>query len=500
MIRFKFIIIGILWTLIPVSTAFAQQKSVKRGVGWDEKTRAVSASDVAMLKDGVSWLYNWGQHSSEAMGTATDNGEMTFVPMCWNGLYSESQLSAWLKAHPNTKWLLGFNEPNFSSQANMTPAEAAKEWPRLEKIAADYGLKLAAPALNFSGERVGGRTWSPYEWLDAFLEAYPTARIDALVLHSYMNWYSATVWFATEYFYKDLYNPAKTDVYGKYPHIVKYLDTYGKKPMLLTEFCAWEGNKDGFVTTEENQIDQMTQKLQKLEQDTIVAGYAWFIGNGTASAFPYNSITQTTAAGSGLSKLGKVYVNMSSFDTSKYYSEGETIMAKDYVDASTDAYIVRPRPNTESGSSIPLQIELPSSGWAKWQVNAANSGEHQLTVHMKTTADMSLWVYVDGKNTVKSSLASTDGEWADRTVDLKLTAGKRKLMLFNAGSNSVYVNSLVFSETTGIKTIGKASSEVVDRQYYDLSGRKVEVPQPGVYIIVEKMSDGTSNVSKAVRR
>jgi hypothetical protein len=191
---------------------------------------------------------------------------------------------------------------------------------------------------------------------------------------------------------------------------------------------------------------------------------------------------------------------MSSFDTSKYYSEGETIMAKDYVDASTDAYIVRPRPNTESGSSIPLQIELPSSGWATWQVNAANSGEHQLTVHMKTTADMSLWVYVDGKNTVKSSLTSTNGEWADRTVDLKLTAGKCKLMLFNAGTNSVYVNSLVFSETTGIKTIGKASSEVVDRQYYDLSGRHVEVPQPGVYIIVEKMSDGTSNVSKAVRR
>lgn len=498
MIRFKFIIIGILWTLIPVSASFAQQKSVKRGVGWDEKTRAVSASDVAMLKDGVSWLYNWGQHSSEAMGTATDNGEMTFVPMCWNGLYSESQLSAWLKAHPNTKWLLGFNEPNFSSQANMTPAEAAKEWPRLEKIAADYGLKLAAPALNFSGERVGGRTWSPYEWLDAFLEAYPTARIDALVLHSYMNWYSATVWFATEYFYKDLYNPAKTDVYGKYPHIVKYLDTYGKKPMLLTEFCAWEGNKDGFVTTEENQIDQMTQKLQKLEQDTIVAGYAWFIGNGTASAFPYNSITQTTAAGSGLSKLGKVYVNMSSFDTSKYYSEGETIMAKDYVDASTDAYIVRPRPNTESGSSIPLQIELPSSGWATWQIDLPHGGEHQLSVHMKTTADAPLWAYVDGKKVATPSLASTAGSWTDRTVSLTLQAGKHKLMLFNAGTTEVCLNSLAIHVTSGIETVSAAPSAVVDKQYYDLSGRRVTASASGVRIVVEKMDDGTRRVLKAI--
>jgi len=498
MIRFKFIIIGILWSLIPFSTALAQQKSAKRGVGWDEKTRAVTASDVALLKGGVSWLYNWGQSSGQAMGEATDDGEMTFVPMCWNGLYSESQLTSWLKAHPNTKWLLGFNEPNFSSQANMTPTEAAKIWPKLEKIADDYGLKLAAPALNFSGEKVGGRTWNPYEWLDAFLEAYPTAKIDALVLHSYMNWYSATVWFATEYFYKDLYNPAKTDVYGKYPHIVKYLDTYGKKPMLLTEFCAWEGNKDGFVTTEENQIDQMTQKLQKLEQDTIVAGYAWFIGNGTASAFPYNSITQTTAAGSGLSKLGKVYVNMSSFDTSKYYSEGETIMAKDYVDASTDAYIVRPRPNTESGSSIPLQIELPSSGWATWQIDLPHGGEHQLSVHMKTTVDAPLWAYVDGKKVATPSLPSTAGAWTDRTVSLTLQAGKHKLMLFNAGTTEVCLNSLAIHVTSGIETVSAAPSAVVDKQYYDLSGRRVTASASGVRIVVEKMDDGTRRVLKAI--
>lgn len=498
MIRFKFIIIGILWSLIPFSTALAQQKSAKRGVGWDEKTRAVTASDVALLKGGVSWLYNWGQSSGQAMGEATDDGDMVYVPMCWNGLYSESQLTSWLKAHPNTKWLLGFNEPNFSSQANMTPTEAAKLWPKLEKIADDYGLKLAAPALNFSGEKVGGRTWNPYEWLDAFLEAYPTAKIDALVLHSYMNWYSATVWFATEYFYKDLYNPAKTDVYGKYPHIVKYLDTYGKKPMLLTEFCAWEGNKDGFVTTEENQIDQMTQKLQKLEQDTIVAGYAWFIGNGTASAFPYNSITQTTAAGSGLSKLGKVYVNMSSFDTSKYYSEGETIMAKDYVDASTDASVVRPRPNTEAGSGIPLQIELPSSGWATWQIDLPHGGEHQLSVHMKTTADAPLWAYVDGKKVATPSLASTAGAWTDRTVSLTLQAGKHKLMLFNAGTTEVCLNSLAIHVTSGIETVSAAPSAVVDKQYYDLSGRRVTASASGVRIVVEKMDDGTRRVLKAI--
>ena len=56
--------------------------------------------------------------------------------------------------------------------------------------------------------------------------------------------------------------------------------------MMLTEFCSWEN--DGTITGVDFQIDQMTQKLQKLEQSDLVEGYAWFMANadGGASAIP----------------------------------------------------------------------------------------------------------------------------------------------------------------------------------------------------------------------
>ena len=47
------------------------------------------------------------------------------------------------------KYLLGFNEPNFKNQANMTPAQAVEVWPRLEAIAEEFGLGLVGLAVNY---------------------------------------------------------------------------------------------------------------------------------------------------------------------------------------------------------------------------------------------------------------------------------------------------------------------------------------------------------------
>jgi len=153
---FCFIIVLVFSTF----TTLAQQRSVKRGVGWDEKLQPMTNAPVDKMSPGICWYYNWGlspQGNVTNVGPALD---MEYVPMCWNGGFNETTLRNYLNAHPGVKYLLGFNEPNFSSQANMTPQKAAEAWPKLEKIADDYGLQLVAPALNFSGEKVGGRTWN----------------------------------------------------------------------------------------------------------------------------------------------------------------------------------------------------------------------------------------------------------------------------------------------------------------------------------------------------
>lgn len=474
-----------------VIPCMAQTKSVKRGIGWDEKGLKLSDAPIDKMLPGISWLYNWGPTpSGSAANLGTDDG-MAFVPMCWNGNFNETSIRNYIKDHKSTKYLLGFNEPNFSAQANMTPKAAAAKWQALEQIAEDYGIKLVAPALNFTGEKVGGKMWQPYDWLDEFIKEYKSQygklpKMDCLALHCYMNWYGASTWFTTEYFYKDLYD-SKNENYGKYPNIVELLDAYkeanGHFPkMMLTEFCSWEGDKDGFVTTKENQIDQMTQKVQKMEQSDLVEGYAWFMANGKASEKPYYSLFDTNTASSELSDLGKVYVNMSSFDTEKYYAPNEPIQAKDYIDASTDNQQAKLRPNTESGSDMPLQVEMQRNTQTKYLIDVPSEGEYKFTLHIKSSAKTKVILYLDGKNIATNELESTNNVWDDRTFEVTLHEGKHDIALSNS-SASFLINSFSFASTSSSIDNVKAEQDDSKAKIYNLVGRRASKNQKEILII-----------------
>lgn len=488
-------IISTILSLLVAVPVLAQERSAKRGIGWDEKTQAISESPVSKMAPGVSWIYNWGTKPRNAVANLGPKGDMEFVPMCWNAGFDETELRQWLTDNPGVRYLLGFNEPNFSAQANMTPAQAAAAWPKLEKIAADFGLKLVAPALNFTNERVGGRTWSPYEWLDEFFRLYPDARVDCLALHCYMNWFSANTWFATEYFYADLYDASKKDVYGRYPNIVKYLDAYraanGHFPrMMLTEFCSWEN--DGTVNGVDFQIDQMTQKIQKLEQSDLVEGYAWFMANARAAEYPYFSIFETNRSDSPLSTLGTVYTYMSSFDTSRFYQSGETVDAKDYVDASTDDQQVRLRPNTENGSARPLQLEMRSGAWAKYQLSVPADGDYRFTLHLSSSATTPVWLYVDGKKSVTQSLTSTENLWTDRDFTAKLTSGDHSIMIYNAGTEPFLLNSFSFVSTSASVSMTPVATDEGPVKVFGVNGTHIATAadlselslERGIYIVL----------------
>ncbi|MDE6206267.1 MAG: hypothetical protein K2M55_00480 [Muribaculaceae bacterium] len=484
---------ALLLALPAVSTA----KSAKRGAGWDDKTVSLNAHHAALLEPGVSWVYNWGPDISNG---DLYNADFTFLPMAWNGAYNASRIRQWLSAHPETKYLLGFNEPNFASQARMTPAEAAGAWPGLEAIAEEYGVKLVAPALNFTDSQVGGRFWNPYEWYDEFFRLYPDAKVDCLAMHCYMNWYSANTWLATEYFYSDLYNPRK-DCYGRYPNLVKFLnsfkETHGRFPgMMLTEFCSWEN--DGTIKDVDFQIDQMTQKLQKLEQSELVEGYAWFMANAGAgaTAYPYMSLFERNSADSDLSELGKIYVYLSDFDTTRRYAPGETIQAKDYVDATTDDRQVKVRTNTEAASHLPLRIEIPAGGYADYVIDVPTDGEYKFTFHIEASKATSITLYVDSKKDTRVDVAAAAG-WRDVELTTNLKSGIHRVMPYISGDNSLTMNSLCFTTTDGIFVPATDEASVVS--VYNLYGISLGNPElsalpHGVYVL--KYSNGTTGKIK----
>jgi len=115
--------IVVLCLMIPFffpGTVAGQDKSPKRGICGD-----ASPQDLAVLAPFVSWYYDWG-----VAPPAVSQGQLSgieWVPMAWNAPANLTDFESRIPS--GSLYLLGFNEPNFISQANMTPAQAAAAWP-----------------------------------------------------------------------------------------------------------------------------------------------------------------------------------------------------------------------------------------------------------------------------------------------------------------------------------------------------------------------------------
>ena len=114
-------------------------KSAKRGIAYD----LADPLDFQALAPGVSWWYNWGSQPNKAVpADYVAQYGLDYYPMLWNGNYDATAVESYLQANPNIKYLLVMNEPNLTSQSNLTPTQAAAIWPGYEAISAKTGVKI----------------------------------------------------------------------------------------------------------------------------------------------------------------------------------------------------------------------------------------------------------------------------------------------------------------------------------------------------------------------
>jgi len=254
-------------------------KSAKRGVAYD----LADPADFAALSPGVSWWYNWS--SKPNASTPTDYAtkyNMDFFPMLWNGNFNATSIVAFLQTNPSIKYMLVLNEPNLTSQANMTPQQAAQLWPQYEAISRQTGVKIVGPAITW-GTMTGYQ--DPVAWLDAFYAAYQAAnsgsdpQIDYLAFH----WYD----------------------YGLSDQLDR-LAKYGKS-IWVTEFANWHSQNDGAqITTLAEQEAQMTDMVSTCETRTDVFRYAWFTGRVN----PDPHFSSLLGASGQLTGLGTTYLSL----------------------------------------------------------------------------------------------------------------------------------------------------------------------------------------------
>lgn len=375
-----------------------QVRSVKRGVAFNYQL----PDDVDLLKSGVSWSYNWGPDQIEEFDRLTVETGIDFCPMAWNGDFDSDRIRTWVAAHPGCRYVLAFNEPNLTDQCDYTPAQAAARWPQLKSLAAELGLRIVSPAMNY-GTKEGYS--DPVVWLDEFFSMVPVDDVCAIALHCYM---------------------------GNAQAMASFVERFAKygKPIWMTEFCAWEQ----FITNSQAQMNYMSDAVNYLESNPDVERYAWFIPRGAEAenSYPYMfllSKSQPTA----LTDCGKVYVNMSSFDKSVWYTKGLPIPAEHYANCNMSETTatqwcesVRLRPTTDTTGVLEL-TSFRTGKWVEYQVDANRCSS--LTLRYQSILEAQISIGIDGDKSDVMTLSGTGGEWRTAVLDIKGLDGRHTLRI-----------------------------------------------------------------------
>lgn len=355
------------------------RKSAKRGVSFDFK----QAKDLPLLSPSCSWAYNWGNTQNAQAALWFDSNDMDFCPMAWNNTYNADAIRRYVQAHPKTKYMLAFNEPNLTDQCNMTPAEAAAHWGEVVALANELHVKLVSPAMNYG--TLDGYS-DPVKWLDEFF-AQPgvsLADIDAIAVHCYMSSPSA---------------------------VRNYIEMFRKygKPVWLTEFCAW----DPVPGSVESQMDYMCTVLNYLEQEPLVERYAWFMPR-TSDAVDKAPYMQLLTHGSPveLTDLGVLYTQFSSFDKKAYLPIVGGVCAYQYMGVSTDNISLR-----VDSERKPYIFNMQEGVWAEYQVYVAQN-KSTLKLTYATVVNSIVNVYQDGSRVATIDVPKTGGMSTLGTVEV----------------------------------------------------------------------------------
>jgi len=227
-----------------------------RAKDWSHKTSALK----------VHWMYSWGNVLREEIPDSVE-----FVPMFWGrSSVTDDNINRikQLVDEGKVKYILGFNEPDGVTQANMTVDEAIDLWPRLEEI----GVPIGSPA-----------TVSPdNDWMVEFMDRADEEglRVDFIAVHHYGG----------------------SSVSNFIAKLNRAHANFGNRPIWITEFAVADWNATSQANNRYSVAevqDFMNQVLPALESIEWVHRYAWFSGTNAplVNSSLFNDDSEITPVG-----------------------------------------------------------------------------------------------------------------------------------------------------------------------------------------------------------
>jgi hypothetical protein len=220
----------------------------------------------------VSWYYNWEQTETEP---CSDGSGGVFVPMVWGHTGSEQSSSGIMSAvasfvGKHQPYVMGFNEPDNSSQSNIPVATAISLWPSF----LNPSIQVVSPATQAN---TTGQTW-----FSSFMDQVNSAslRVDVVGIHWY-GWNSGS---------------CESNASTLESYIKGIEKITGDRPIWITEWgCLHDSAPD-------------TQTVVKFFQGAItmfakhprIRRYAWY---------PWSTNNELNNSDGSLTDLGKVFAS-----------------------------------------------------------------------------------------------------------------------------------------------------------------------------------------------
>jgi hypothetical protein len=400
---------------VQIVSCDAPVQSRKRGLG----VNTMSAADFQSLAPGVSWYYNWGATPL----TMPSGVAMDFLPMAWNGASGfQTDISSYLAAG-NRPWrVFALNEPNFTTQANMTPSNSATTFLQVKAICDPYNIPVIAPHMAIGTPANQSITaYDPIQqtnvtytyqepYLAAFLYYCGAAQPTGMSTHSYGG-------------------------FGENTWILGTMHTdFPTQTVWMTEFNANGATSDAAV------LADLIPAVDYCESTPWVEGYAWFMSRITGD--PYNSLLTTNSG--VLSVAGQAYVQMPVHSTNIYYRIPGRLQAERYVTA-TQMNIV---PTTDTNGLADM-TSTASGASLNYQLQADTPGKYPLS--FRITGPLSpISVYENGVLLATATPASTG--WSGVSTTVSLPAGEQTLRVV-LGASSQELNWIDFLATNGTPSI-----------------------------------------------
>lgn len=240
------------------------EATIKRGAAYNDPATVEPLSDTGT----VSWAYNWGMAETASLPLGIE-----FVPMLaradfdgWNTSLETARLTG-------STYILGFNEPDMTSQANLSPSVAAGYYKKY--ITPHQGkFRLLSPAVTSSTSAGMG-----LQWLDSFMKACASCDISGMAVH----WYGDS---ADEF--KSFVKKA-----------ILFAQAHELSEVWVTEFAL---NADTHAVTDQTSAVRFIEDVTSwLDKQSSVARYSYFM---CAEGY--------LLSGGALNSAGKAYVVPSS--------------------------------------------------------------------------------------------------------------------------------------------------------------------------------------------